>query len=297
MFIIWGWGKRTVALLGTLGQEICPNCHNMVEMGYLRIRTWFTLFFIPVIPYSIKYIMCPVCSKGVETDGNLMKSVETSSSEPQLLGPGRALTALAGRRRKIAIRAGVAAAILVVISIVVGLSAMHSGGGSQATSLTSDPVATLGSDASAADVSSLNQAMTEIGPILDVEKASMATWNSALDAVGGSDSSTWKPFERALAQRTSDAKTELRRIKAITPPSGAPAGWVNIVACYRESAAHYGRFAKLWKNYATGTQILAESKRTNAKTNQLWNAWRSAMMAEADRLGVDLPYELVAAVG
>ena len=31
--------------------------------------TWFTLFFIPVIPYEIKFFLtCPICQYGINRD-------------------------------------------------------------------------------------------------------------------------------------------------------------------------------------------------------------------------------------
>jgi hypothetical protein len=71
VFFIFGFGKRTINYLGSAGLHVCPNCHNRAEWSRLRIRTWFTLFFIPVIPYRTRYVtMCPVCKHEVKTDGN-----------------------------------------------------------------------------------------------------------------------------------------------------------------------------------------------------------------------------------
>ena len=66
MFILFGFGKRTVKYLGSAGIQVCPNCGNQREWSHLRIRTWFTLFFIPIIPYSTRTVaLCPVCNYGV----------------------------------------------------------------------------------------------------------------------------------------------------------------------------------------------------------------------------------------
>ena len=69
---IFGFGKRTVAYLGSAGTRVCPNCGNRAEWSSLRVRTWFTLFFLPVFPYKTRYVAtCPVCKYEVETDSNL----------------------------------------------------------------------------------------------------------------------------------------------------------------------------------------------------------------------------------
>ncbi len=61
MFIIWGL-KDLDTDMGTVGYLHCNRC-NMDGNWQLQKRTsWFTLFFIPVIPYHRKYfVYCPVC--------------------------------------------------------------------------------------------------------------------------------------------------------------------------------------------------------------------------------------------
>lgn len=65
MFIIYGFGKTTTKDFGTLQTAPCTNCNNQVKKQLVRVRTWFTLFFIPVIPYRTQYfLICPICRKG-----------------------------------------------------------------------------------------------------------------------------------------------------------------------------------------------------------------------------------------
>lgn len=62
MFILFGFGKQTVKYLASAGLRACPNCGNQREWSRLLIRTWFTLFFIPIIPYRTRTVaLCPVC--------------------------------------------------------------------------------------------------------------------------------------------------------------------------------------------------------------------------------------------
>ena len=63
MFLIWGFGHQTTKDYGVDRSNRCGHCNNMVERRFLRITTWFTLFFIPIIPYRRQYaIVCPICN-------------------------------------------------------------------------------------------------------------------------------------------------------------------------------------------------------------------------------------------
>ncbi|HEX6797697.1 MAG TPA: zinc-ribbon domain-containing protein [Ktedonobacterales bacterium] len=48
--IIWGTRRRN-NVLGQL-QYVCPGCHQPTFHGLVRSKYWFTLFFIPVFPFS-----------------------------------------------------------------------------------------------------------------------------------------------------------------------------------------------------------------------------------------------------
>ena len=66
MFIVFGWGRRTHTDHGPALPITCPKCNNQTYWRYKHYRTWFTLFFIPVIPYeSDHYLLCDVCQQGV----------------------------------------------------------------------------------------------------------------------------------------------------------------------------------------------------------------------------------------
>lgn len=65
MFIIYGFGKTTTKDFGCLPTDHCTNCNNQIQKRLIRVRTWFTLFFIPIIPYRTRYfLICPICRKG-----------------------------------------------------------------------------------------------------------------------------------------------------------------------------------------------------------------------------------------
>ncbi len=40
----------------------CPRCHNTSEWPIHQEKTYFSLFFIPLIPYKTRHLLaCPVC--------------------------------------------------------------------------------------------------------------------------------------------------------------------------------------------------------------------------------------------
>ena len=69
--IIFGWGKTTYKKFGPTLAATCANCKNDTWYHLLRHRLWFTLFFIPLIPYSSKHLLlCQVCSQGIKLTGD-----------------------------------------------------------------------------------------------------------------------------------------------------------------------------------------------------------------------------------
>ena len=67
MFIIWGFGHRTVKKYGQAAAAICGRCNNNVNRELVKITNWFTLFFIPIIPYKTRYYLsCPICGEAME---------------------------------------------------------------------------------------------------------------------------------------------------------------------------------------------------------------------------------------
>lgn len=75
MFILFGT-KRTEKKL-TAGREFqCPRCGNIRRWPLVQYTSWFSLFFIPVIPYSRKYYeMCPICRAGRELNSSQAKKL------------------------------------------------------------------------------------------------------------------------------------------------------------------------------------------------------------------------------
>lgn len=88
MFVIFGWGRQTRKEFGPTIPITCPNCRNRAYMHLSRLRTWFTLFFIPVIPYESKHLLlCEVCSQGIELQrGEVEKALQLNQATTAFLG-------------------------------------------------------------------------------------------------------------------------------------------------------------------------------------------------------------------
>jgi hypothetical protein len=73
---IIGFGKTTVSDLGETGlEQQCVWCSARVYYHLIFIRTWFTYFFVPVLPYRSEYrVECLLCGGGVRIRGNEMKA-------------------------------------------------------------------------------------------------------------------------------------------------------------------------------------------------------------------------------
>ena len=60
--IIFGFGHQKAKILGHIGAMDCPRCNNTSPFVVHQAKTYFTLFFIPLIPYSTRFLLsCPVC--------------------------------------------------------------------------------------------------------------------------------------------------------------------------------------------------------------------------------------------
>lgn len=65
--LIFGFGKLTKKILGNATEKTCPYCNTTEVWQLCIIRAWFTLFFIPIIPYKLMYcISCPKCGSYIE---------------------------------------------------------------------------------------------------------------------------------------------------------------------------------------------------------------------------------------
>lgn len=67
--MIFGWGHQKQKYLGEVFQHQCEHCNNNVEWVLHKSSVWFTLFFVPVVPYQNENLVsCPVCSYGYKIE-------------------------------------------------------------------------------------------------------------------------------------------------------------------------------------------------------------------------------------
>ena len=67
--IIYGWNHKTRSVKGGVAEKQCGYCNTRSEWQLCVKRTWFTLFFIPIIPYHTEYcIDCPNCGSYIALD-------------------------------------------------------------------------------------------------------------------------------------------------------------------------------------------------------------------------------------
>jgi zinc-ribbon family len=68
-FIVFGWGGGRRKDHGAAVPAHCPNCRNAVMFRYFSVTKWFSLFFIPLIPYQTSHLLlCPVCTRGMRLE-------------------------------------------------------------------------------------------------------------------------------------------------------------------------------------------------------------------------------------
>jgi hypothetical protein len=87
--IIWGWGRTTVKDYGLAAHARCPHCNNEVDWHLIHRRVWFTLFFIPIIPYRSNFLLlCPICRNGIEISGQQIEAAKRQIAELTALTAG-----------------------------------------------------------------------------------------------------------------------------------------------------------------------------------------------------------------
>jgi len=88
--VIFGWGPDKQEDLGEVAPCVCPNCHNQVLLHHVRSKKSVRLYFVPVVPYGTDdYLVCPVCSRGLQISGAQLPHVRSMSSASASLRAGR----------------------------------------------------------------------------------------------------------------------------------------------------------------------------------------------------------------
>lgn len=80
MFIIFGT-RRMRSPLATV-MLLCQRCQRPSAHAVFKLRTWFTLFFIPLVPFSVKYATaCPMCGAGTQISKEQAEHMESAAAQ------------------------------------------------------------------------------------------------------------------------------------------------------------------------------------------------------------------------
>lgn len=80
MFILFGT-RRMRKSLGTV-MLLCQRCQRPSAHAVFKVHTWFTLFFIPIFPFSVKYATaCPMCGATSQIDKAHAEQLESAAAQ------------------------------------------------------------------------------------------------------------------------------------------------------------------------------------------------------------------------
>jgi uncharacterized protein YbaR (Trm112 family) len=90
MVVIFGFGPGSPEDQGEVAPCVCPNCHNQVFLHHVRSKKSVRLYFVPVVPYGTDdYLVCPVCSRGLQIRDAQLRHVRSMSSATASFRAGR----------------------------------------------------------------------------------------------------------------------------------------------------------------------------------------------------------------
>jgi hypothetical protein len=90
MVVIFGFGPGSPDDQGEVAPCVCPNCHNQVFLHHVRSKKSVRLYFVPVVPYGTDdYLVCPVCSRGLQVSSAQLRHVRPMSSATASFRAGR----------------------------------------------------------------------------------------------------------------------------------------------------------------------------------------------------------------
>jgi len=90
MVVIFGFGPGSPEDQGEVAPCVCPNCHNQVFLHHVRSKKSVRLYFVPVVPYGTDdYLVCPVCSRGLQVSHAQLRHVRPMSSATASFRAGR----------------------------------------------------------------------------------------------------------------------------------------------------------------------------------------------------------------
>lgn len=84
--IIWGYGKVTKSNNGDFMKKECKYCETTSMWRLIKNTTWFTLYFLPIIPYRVMYcVECPKCESCIEISKDQFIDLKYEIKERQRL--------------------------------------------------------------------------------------------------------------------------------------------------------------------------------------------------------------------
>jgi hypothetical protein len=90
MVVIFGFGPGKGEDQGEVAPCVCPNCHNQVFLHHVRSKKSVRLYFVPVVPYGTDdYLVCPVCSRGLQISQAQLPHVRSMSGATAGFRAGR----------------------------------------------------------------------------------------------------------------------------------------------------------------------------------------------------------------
>jgi hypothetical protein len=90
MVVIFGFGAGSPEDQGEVAAAVCPNCHNQVFFHHVRSKKSVRLYFVPVVPYGTNdYLVCPVCSRGLQVNSGQLPQVRSMSRATASFRAGR----------------------------------------------------------------------------------------------------------------------------------------------------------------------------------------------------------------
>jgi len=90
MVVVFGFGPGKQEDQGEVAPAVCPNCHNQVFLHHVRSKKSVRLYFVPVVPYGTDdYLVCPVCSRGLQIGGGQLPSVRSMVNTTARFRAGR----------------------------------------------------------------------------------------------------------------------------------------------------------------------------------------------------------------
>jgi uncharacterized Zn finger protein len=76
--ILYGWGRKTAKTYHSVLHYRCTGCDSVSPFHIIIVKTWFHLFYLPIIPYRTEYyIRCSSCGRFYAPNNELLESIKS----------------------------------------------------------------------------------------------------------------------------------------------------------------------------------------------------------------------------